>query len=59
MPKRRTTRQVYRGHWLAEAQAAMRATIGSGLKERLEVPQLLPLDIASLLALVTDQSVVG
>ena len=32
---------------------------GSGLKERLEVPQLLPPEIASLLALVADQPVVG
>ena len=52
-PRRRYPDQI------AEAQAAMRATIGSGLKERLEVPQLLPPEIASLLALVADQRVVG
>ena len=56
MPKRRTTRQVYRVHWLAEAHDAMRVTIASGLKERLEAPKQLPSDIASLLGLVTGQS---
>ena len=59
MPMRRTTRQEYQGRWIAEALDAMRLTIAGGLRERFEAPQQLPPDIASLLALVTDQSVVG
>jgi hypothetical protein len=40
---------------IAEARDAMRATIGDGLRQRLETSQHLPLNIVSLLAKITDQ----
>ena len=49
MPARARQKYPYQ---IAEAYDAMRATIGSGLRERLKAPQQLPPDIASLVALL-------
>ena len=51
--ERRVAPQVDDTRSIAEAQEAVRTTIGEGLRQRLEVPKELPPDIASLLALLT------
>jgi hypothetical protein len=56
MPDRhRNAPHEYQRRRIAEARDAMRATIGNGLRQRLEAPQHLPLNIVSLLAKITDQ----
>jgi hypothetical protein len=46
--ERRVAPQVDDTRSIAEAQEAVRTTIGEGLRQRLEVPKELPPDIASL-----------
>jgi hypothetical protein len=53
--RRRNAPHEYQRRRIAEARDAMRATIGDGLRQRLETPQHLPLNIVSLLAKITDQ----